>query len=603
MANPTNFTEISFSNIKNQIQTYLQQEYAKSNILYSPASPYGQVLFVIENLFQLSLLYLKNSIKQFDMSDASANNVRTIRNSAVTAGHIPGRSISATGALVLTVKTSIDITSVIPGGRITLFNKQTLKNKTNGLKYSLNLGIDKQPYKIDSNTKIYLNLIQGEWNTTTTFTGTGDINQTFQVTARSNSQDIENFNYNIIVDGVYWTTKKHIYDLLPNEKACVVRTGYNGGIDVIFGNGGFGAMPNAGANIQINYLVTDGSIGNIFRRTMNDWIFMDLAIDGFGNTIDITKIFDIAIYNDINFGADMESIQFTKNILPISSNNFVLGLPEQYAYAIKKLGIFSYVTAYEQYGSIYIVVTPNIVLFKNQNSDYFSIPLAAFQLDSYEISKIDTYLKAGGNIMLSKRYTITSPVISQYVINIYAIIYSDAQQDAVTAQILDAISNYFLDFSKIGRIPTSDIIAPLAAISDIDSVDVNFVSKKNEDYHIANRAKIANMQASASGKFQPSSNVLVSRSNNIRQSIISSPQSVNFTTKAQAMIGYAESQVIGIDPVLGDILFEPNEIPICRGGWYDRNHNYYSDDINNSGLKSVNIFYQGTVNSSQRPSI
>ena len=113
---------------------------------------------------------------------------------------------------------------------------------------------------------------------------------------------------------------------------------------------------------------------------------------------------------------------FTKNILPISSNNFVLGLPQQYAYAIKRLGVFSYVTAYEQYGSIYIVATPNILLFKNQNSDYFSIPLSAFQLDSYEISKIDTYLKTGGNILLSKRYTITSPDISLYVINIYVII-------------------------------------------------------------------------------------------------------------------------------------------------------------------------------------
>ena len=575
--NTTNFTEISFNNIKSQIQTYLQQEYSKSNILYSPASPYGQILLVVENLFQLSFLYLKNSIKQFDLSDASANNVRAIRDAAVVAGHIPGRAISATGALLMTVKTSTDVTSTVPGNRITLFDKQGLKNKTNGLKYSLNLGTDKQTYKIDANTKIYLNIIQGEWNTTTSFTGTGDVNQTFQVTARSNKQDIENFNYTIIIDGVYWTIKKHIYEMLPNEQACVVRTGYNGGIDVIFGNGGFGAIPRSGSIIQINYLVTDGSVGNIFRRTMNDWTFMDLAIDGFGNTIDVTKIFDLAIYNDINFGADMESIQFTKNILPISSNNFVLGLPQQYAYAIKKLGVFSHVNAYEQYGSIYIVVTPNIVLFKNQNSDYFSIPLSAFELDSYEISKIDLYLRTGGNILLSKRYNITSPDLSQYVINVYVKIYSDAQQDAVTAQILDSISTYFLDFSRIDRIPKVDIIKGLANIGDIDSVDINFVSKKNEDYHIANQAKIANMKSSFAGTFNVS--------------------------EAQASIGYTASQVIGIDTVLGDILFEPNEIPVIKGGFYDRNHIFYSDDINNSGLKSVNVLFQGTVDAAQRPSI
>ena len=476
MAN-LNLTEITFNNIKTQIETFLKQEYSKSDILFSNSSPYGQILFVIENLFQLSMVYLKNSIKQFDLSDSSANNSKNIRNGAVIAGHIPGRNISATGVLKLTVRTSTDISSDIPGNKITLFNRQAIKNKTNGLQYGLILGTDKLSYKIDAGSQIYINIIQGLW-TTTSFTGTGDTNQTFQITTRSNKQDVENSNVEVLVNGVYWVVKKHIYDMLPDELACVVRTGYNGGVDVIFGNSGFGAIPNAGSNIQVSYLVSDGSIGNIFRRTPNDWNFMDLAIDGFGNTIDITKIFDINFYNDINFGADKESIQFTKNILPISTNNFVLGTPQQYAYAIKRLGVFSHVNAYEQYGSIYIVVTPNVVLFKNQNADYFSIPLSAFTLDKYEISKIDSYLRTGGNIVLSKRYTITSPDISLYVINIFHMSYSDAQDDTVNSQIYNVISDYFLNFNHTSRIPKVEIISKLATISDLYSVDIQFVSKK-----------------------------------------------------------------------------------------------------------------------------
>ena len=274
MSTNTNLTEITFSKLKSEIQTFLQKEYSKSNILFSSASPYGQILFVVENLFQLSLLYLKNALKQYDLSDASANNVRVIRNAAVIAGHIPGRSISASGALLLTVKSSIDATTAIPGNRITLFNKHALKNKTNSLNYSIMLGNDKQTYSVDSVTKIYLNILQGSW-TTTTFTGSGQINQTFQVTARATQQDIENFNVEVLVDGIYWALKKHLYEMLPNEEACVVRTGYNGGIDIIFGNGGFGKSPDAGANIEISYLVSDGAIGNIFRRTRNDWKFVE----------------------------------------------------------------------------------------------------------------------------------------------------------------------------------------------------------------------------------------------------------------------------------------------------------------------------------------
>jgi len=592
-SNTTQFTEITFANLQTQIKTFLQQEYNTSNILFDESSPYGQILFVIENLFQLSLLYLKNTIKQFDLSNVNSTNSKIIRSQAVVAGYIPGRAISATGALMLTVKLNTDIPSNIPGSRITLKNQQTLKNKTNGLSYAINLGEDKQTFMISKTSQILVNIIQGAWSTTT-FTGTGDMNQTFNVSVRG-TKDVENFNVEVIVDGVYWTTKTWLYDLLPNEQSCVVRTGFGGGVDIIFGNANFGAIPKAGANIIINYLVTDGSTGNIFRRTMNDWTFVDMAIDGYGNTLDITKYFDVAIYNDINFGADAETTAFTRNMLPINSNNFVLGLPQQYAFTIKRLGIFSYVNAYEQYGSIYIVVTPNIALFKNQNSNYFTIPVAAFQLDSYEISKIDDYLKSGGNIMLSRRYTITSPNLSFYVINVYAIIYSDATQDNVNIQIHNVLSNYFLDLYRIGRIPKADIISALTTITDIHSVDVNFVSKKNEDYHTANKAKLVSMQTSAAGSF------------NVSKTGLNAAMPVTTTnfqlSRATSVIGYTASQVLGIDPVLGDIIFEADEVPVIKGGWYDRNKIFYNADINSTGLKSVNVFYQGTVDASQRPSI
>ena len=59
------FTEITFKNIKTQIDRFLQQEHNKAGVLFSPASPYGQILSVIENLHQLSFLYLKNSLFQF----------------------------------------------------------------------------------------------------------------------------------------------------------------------------------------------------------------------------------------------------------------------------------------------------------------------------------------------------------------------------------------------------------------------------------------------------------------------------------------------------------------------------------------------------------
>ena len=123
------FVEISFSRIKTEIEDFLKAEYNKAGILFSNASPYGQILSVVENLHQLSFLYLKNTLNQFDLSNASIENDRIVRNAAIFAGHNPTRGISSSGTLEFRLKPEIDIEKEIPGGRITFQNKTTISNK------------------------------------------------------------------------------------------------------------------------------------------------------------------------------------------------------------------------------------------------------------------------------------------------------------------------------------------------------------------------------------------------------------------------------------------------------------------------------------------
>ena len=565
------FSEITFSKVKEEIQAYLQNTYSKAGVLFTSASPYGQILLVIENLFQLSMLYLKNTIKQVSLLEPTSINERMIKNSAILAGHLPTRAISATGTLKISLNSTTVIQNDISGGKLTLYNRQTLKNKTNGLYYSVNLGVDKQLYNLYNSGVIYLHIIQGRW-TRTSFTGDGSSSQSFTITLRGN-QEVENFNYEVLVNGTIWAIKTHITDLLPNENACVVRSGIDGGIDILFGNNDFGGIPPLGSTIEIYYITSDGSNGNIFRRTPNDWIFVDSSTDGLGNSIDLTKFFNVDIYTDINFGADKEDILFTRSIVPVSSNNFVVGTAQQFAYQIKKLGVFSHVNAYMKNGVVYIIAVPNISLFNNANGNYFEISLSAFMLDNYEKSKIIKYLQSGGNILLSQKIVIDTSVLSLYVINVFVITYSDSVMDNVNSEITNILSSYFLSLSSNtainGRIPVSNIIAILSVINDINSVNISFVSKKNEDYH--NSA----MKTDLNRRNQYADPTLLSAS--------------------RPSLTYNPNTTLGLDSSLGDILFEANEVPVIRGGWYDRNNNYYSDDINSSVLKTVNIVNIGTV--------
>ena len=49
-----------------------------------------------------------------------------------------------------------------------------------------------------------------------------------------------------------------------------------------------------------------------------------------------------------------------------------------------------------------------------------------------------------------------------------------------------------------------------------------------------------------------------------------------------------------------DIIFEPEEIPIIRGGWYDRNGVFFSNSMDTNSLKSINIIKKGVVDSKNR---
>ena len=558
-------TEITFDKLQGEVNFYLQTVYNKASQLFSVASPFGQVLTVVEELHQLSILYLKNSINQFDLSNPNSNNYNIIRSAAIVAGHNPSRAVSATGTLKCQIKVSTDIEQEIPGGQVKIFNKSTIKNSTNNLLYHIDLGgADEQVFNIKSGSSFFLNIGQGEWSEST-FTGKGEINQSYEV--ESDGKEIENYKIEVTVNGDYWEIKHHLYEMIPSEKACVVKTSFNGGLTVLFGNGSFGEVPPINSVIKVSYVESDGANGNIYRKTSNDFKFIDEVLSGEGVSIDFEKLFTIFIQTDINFGANGEDLNLMKNLLPLNTNNFVLALPSQYGYAIKKLGVFSHVNAYEENGTIKIVATPNIKIFKNRNADYYTVDKNAFELDDYEKSKLNDYLKKGGYIQLTQKYRIETPILSYYVMYINLRLFDDAIEDNVNSEIIDLTSEYFLNLNRLDRIPRKDLINVISEVSGVDSVDVRFVSKKNEDYH---------------------KQVLLDDKNS---RVLTGGDSIE-----QIPSDYNKNLVLGLDPSLGDIVFEPNEYPIIRGGWSDRNGIFYSE-VPLDGFSSININIKGFTDS------
>jgi hypothetical protein len=602
------FIELQYDKLSEQIKNWLQAKYSKSDINFSEASPFGQILKVDKELFTHNIIYNKNSVNQISIDYATDE--RMIDNIARISGHNPTRPISATGTLNLKLKTGVDISNQIGNSTIKINNRTLLKNKTNNLYYNIVFGTDYVIYNVTPNMSISVNIIQGKYESQT-YTGTGYKDQSFSVNV-DGIQNIENFNYAVFYNGLLLDGKDNLVDMLPDEFAFYSKTGFLGGVDIYFGTGDFGFVPAIGSTIEVRYLLSDGKDGNILNNKINDFQFIDSVYDGNGDILAMETLFDVFVENDINFGANKENKVFTKNLIPLVSRNFVLATPDQFIYQLSKLNMFSLINAYntldvnninndsyinqfvtDVFGQnvtnrdfiiselktyfpniydnvIYLYLIPDVKNYFLSDYNYFTIPFDAFYLDQNEKTKVLDYLKMLGTISITTNVKIVDPVISRYVVNIYVRRYSTYFEDNIRNQIINLVSDYFINNNRFDRVVNSELIKLIKEqVPGVDSVNLDFVSKKNEDYH-----RDHNILSQNSNVTNTNDTTLL-------------PPTVNNPNR------YDPNLILGIDPVQGDIITEKNEYAVLRGGWYDRNGIYYNDVPILNGLSTINIVWTG----------
>ncbi len=542
------FINLQYEQLTDQVNSYLRTTYSRSDELFTNASPFGQVVNVLKEFFQWTIIYEKNIVRNFQIE--TADNTKAIRNLARIGGHNPTRPITATGTLKLKIKPGVNINSEIAGGLIKIEDKTLLKNKTNGLNYTIRIGKDVDIYRLSQSTDIYLNVVQGVYEEQQ-YTGDGTMNQSFSVNISSTAQ-ADNFDVEVLYNNNPLSIKDGQFDMLRNELACFTRTGMNGGLDLYFGNGNFGFIPENGSIIKVRYLLTEGTAGQILTPVRNDFQFITEIKDDNDDTVDVTNNFDILTDKDITFASNGESDEFTKSVLPNVSRNFVLATPSQYIYNLSRLELFSKVNVYntlndtnfENDNKIFLFLIPKISNYYTGGINYFNVPIDAFYLDDYEIDKTLTYLKKLGSITTNTVIEIIQPRISKYIMNIYIRKHEGYADDTIKQNIISNTSDYLTELKRDDRIVRSDIVRVIENIDGVDSVSVSFFSKKNEDFH----------------KINPDSD-----------------------------------QIYGLDPVLGDIVVVKDELAVIRGGWSDRNLTYYNDTPDAGGLGPLNVVFVGVT--------
>jgi hypothetical protein len=365
--------------------------------------------------------------------------------------------------------------------------------------------------------------------------------------------------------------------MTKDQKQCMVKTGIAGGIDVIFGNEDYGFVPPFGNKIMVEYVKTNGFQGNIFGKS-NSILFKwsDPAYSNTGEEIDINEFFITEIEKPIILGADEEPTELTKLIAPKTSRSFVLANPDNYINLLSRFN-YSYVDAYttkddgfiEDDNVIYLFLLPDISRRLSKNSDYFTTNITNFYLDSDEKQAIISYINQSGRQIISTELSVVDPIIKKYGVNVFLRIFDTVDATTIKNDVINQITNYLIKVTRRDRIPKSDLVAIVEGINGVDSVDITFVSQENEDA----------INDGFYYRIEKTSSVVKSLTTETLKKITVKPN---------------ENPNLGLDE-FGDIVIQQNEVPIIRGGWYDRYGNLYEEGLSDSDFSSINVIVKSVI--------
>ena len=536
------YNRIQFDQLYSDVRSFMTTKFLQVGEVFSPASAYGQLLYVILDLARLMFYYIEDSITELNIMTAGRS--QSIIGLARLAGHNPTRSIAASGTLMLGYNgTTVDMY----GNTVIIPNYSKLVDQNTGLNYLITTNTEEVRINLSGKQTVEVKVTQGSFEVQTV-TGTGRPLQSYNIKPKKGNQ-IDNFIYRIYVNNEQWKNYDSLYDIPYDAPGVIVKTGMDTGIDIFFGNLYFGRIPEVGSVIRVEYLVSDGDAGNILMDEIPNFEWEDDGFDLAGNTVDLNAIIKIGMGKPIIFGSDAEPLFLTRVLAPKTSRAYVLANADSYVYFLEKYNFFAVVDAFNTFEDndvsddnvVYLFLIPDVNKRKPSNANYYTIPQSLFLLSPDEKQKIYDVIEESGQKTLNTIVKIIDPIIKKYVLNLNVRAFEGYSKDIIRQNIISKTSDYFLKNRRRDKIPTSDLVAIVESVEGVDSVNVWFMSEENEAYH-------------------------------------ANPANANSTID------------IGLDE-FGDITIGRGELALVRGGWPDRNGVFLEDSTSQSKPSTINISF------------
>lgn len=524
-------------------EEYLISKYNQSKSVFTYSTSFGQILLVIMNLFKNMMYYLQDVASEKNITTSTRKH--NVYGMSRLTGHDPATNRSATGDIIIKWKNGQSSNVALP---IYVQDGIAVECVENTLKYVIKLS---KEYKIlggdSGESRIIGKIVQG-YASTKSFIGTGTNLQSYNVPGNNIDKD----SIIVEVNGIRYDRYESIYDIPYGGTGFLSKTGINGGIDIYFGTSPNVSVPPSGSSILVEYIINDGEAGNIKNYEYTTIRFIDEGVDGNGSLINLNDNLSAELISPVSLGANSEPIELTKLIAPMHNKSMIIHDRLSLLYELRRMNLFSSINIIDDTNipnkyDVYLL--PKLSTRFISDNSYFSSDITNFQLSDDEILAINKYLYQSGKTSMNMNINIKKPTIKKYVL--YAIVnlfdsYNGVPLDIrpVKINIVAEIEKYLINTSRAANtIPISDLIGILENVDYIDSVRIIAIGESNE----------------------------------------------------LAKINDPNGATVGFDNT-GDIQVNDNEIAVIRGGWSDRNGNYYDDVISyESNTSIVNIIVNKIV--------
>ena len=546
---------ILISGLLSSTYSFISKTYSQSKNLFTVASAWGQITFVFQNISQLILYFIEDSITELNIEQATRD--YSVRSLARISGYDPKRSSSSQGEVVVSWNSS---NTEAGGGSVIISRNTQIRNQQNGQMYTLIIPSDTVTIPLSSQSQPQtFKVVQGVFGSTN-FTSNGSSLLSFNVPS-INGQNIDQFYVDVYVNEERWRRYDSFYDIPLNAKGFIIKSGISNGIDIYFGNSFFGQIPKPGSNIRVESLTNIGIKGNVYS-TPNDpltWKFSGSGTDLYGASLDLNLYLNIVNSLDPDFGTDPDATSLIRIVAPKTSRAFVFANAQSYEIFLNKLAIFSQIQAYSTFDDgdenldddnvVYIYLVPDITLNIASNQDYFSVPIQNFILTASQKARIINLIEDSGSMIATTVVQIVDPIVKRFVMNIDMTTFVGFDPNTIKQQIRNKISDYMLNLKRRDKIPRSDMVAIIESVAGVDSIYIEFISE-DDQYRLA---------------------------------------SLRNTSGTEGLIDYQSTTIDSF----GDIIIGTNQLVLFRGGWSDIEGNQYTVSPVIGSLGPINITVRG----------